>query len=273
MDTNEQPDEQGDEPTVAHYTRADASKFPTTPAGQEASIEGMVAAMGGTEATRVHNRRMLAERRAMEETEGTALGRFQRQMLAEFERFEAEREAERRQYEAAQGTALDMLAAAFRRARSTEERHDLAEQVGSSLPLAEAGVIRRVAKALEAAMPGVVVDARVDGWTAKEIAAELDLTPSYVYRMLREYPWEAAWSLYVMPDGWTSDDDDEPWERVTGGTEDSAGETADEVARRILDERLDPKLATKRVRVAVWRAGDGDDLLEARGDAEHEPTE
>ncbi|MEV8317998.1 hypothetical protein AB0Q95_27890 [Streptomyces sp. NPDC059900] len=272
MDTNEQPDEQGDEPTVAHYTRADASKFPTTPAGQEASIEGMVAAMGGTEATRIHNRRMLAQQRAQEEAEGTAMGRFQRHLLAEFERFEAEREAERRQYEAAQGTALDMLAAAFRRARSTEERHDLAEQVGSSLPLAEAGVIRRVAKALEAAMPGVVVDARVDGWTAKEIAAELDLTPSYVYRMLREYPWEAAWSLYVMPDGWTSDDD-EPWERVTGGTEESAGETADEVARRILDERLDPKLATKRVRVAVWRAGDGDDLLEARGDAEHEPTE
>jgi len=273
MDATEQPDEQGDEPTVAHYTRADASKFPTTPAGQQASIEGMVAAMGGTEATRIHNRRMLARRRAQEQTEGTAMGRFQAQLLAELNRYEEERDAERRQWEAAEGTALDMLAAGFREARSTAERHDLAEQVGSSLPLAEAGVIRRVAKALEASMSGVVVDARVDGWTAKEIAAELDLTPSYVYRMLRDYPWEAAWALYVMPDGWTSDSDDEPWERVTGGTEESAGETAEEVARRILDERLDDDLATKRVRVAVWRAGDGDDLLDARGDAEHEPTE
>ncbi|WP_329148787.1 helix-turn-helix domain-containing protein [Streptomyces sp. NBC_01456] len=269
MDATEQPDE----PTTAHYTRADASKFPTTPAGQQASIEGMVAAMGGTEATRIHNRRMLAERRAQEQTEGTAMGRFQAHLLAELTRYEEEREAERRQYEAAEGTALDLLAEGFRKARSTAERHDLAEQVGSSLPLAEAGVIRRVAKALEASMSGVVVDARVDGWTAKEIAAELDLTPSYVYRMLRDYPWEAQWVLYVQPDGWTSGSDDEPWQRIADGIEESAGETADEVARRILDERLDDDLATKCVRVAVWRAGDGLDLGDARGDVERDPNE
>ncbi|MDX3063428.1 helix-turn-helix domain containing protein [Streptomyces sp. ND04-05B] len=265
-------EQQPDEPNAAEYRRADSAKMPTTPPGQEASIEAMVAAMGGTEATRIHNRRKLAERRAMENAEGTAMGRLQANLIAEFVRFEEERAAERRQWDASHGTALDTLAQGFRTARDTAARHDLAEQVGSSLPLAEAGVIRRVAKALEAAMPGVVVDARVDGWTAKEIAAELDLTPSYVYRILRDYPWEAAWSLYVMPDGWTSDDDDEPWERVTGGTEETAGETAEEVARRILDEQLDADLATKRVRVAVWRAGDGDDLAEARGDAEHEPA-
>ncbi|MFD5873727.1 hypothetical protein [Streptomyces sp. NPDC060322] len=269
MTDEQQPEEQ----RAAEYRRADPAKMPTTPLGQEAAIEGIVAAMGGTEATRAHNRRKLAERRAMEDMEGTAVGRFQASLLAEFYRFEEEREAERRQWDAAHGTALDTLAQGFRAARNTAARHDLAEQVGSSLPLAEAGVIRRVAKALEAAMPGVVVDARVDGWTAKEIAAELDLTPSYVYRMLRDYPWEAAWSLYVMPDGWTSDSNDEPWERVTGGTEETAGETAAEVARRILDERLDDDLATKRVRVAVWRAGDGDNLGDSRGDAEHEPTQ
>jgi AraC-like DNA-binding protein len=271
MDATEQPDEQGDEPTVEHYTRADASKFPTHPAGQQASIEGMVAALGGAEATRIHNRRML-ERQRRDANESPA-AKLRDQLFNLIEEYEEQREADRRQWEAAEGTALDMLAEGFHAARSTAERHDLAEQVGSSLPIAEAGVIRRVAKALEASMSGVVVDARVDGWTAKEIAAELDLTPSYVYRMLRDYPWEAAWALYVMPAGWTSDSDDEPWERVTGGTEESAGETAEEVARRILDERLDDDLATKRVRVAVWRAGDGDNLLDARGDAEHEPAE
>ncbi|MFF5495752.1 hypothetical protein [Streptomyces aquilus] len=271
MTDEQHPDEQPDEPRVAEYRRADPSKMPTTPLGQEASIEGMAAAMGATEATHIHNRRRLEQlRRAPEET---AAGRFQAQLLALMDEYAEQREADRRQWEAAEGTALDTLAEGFRKATSTAKRHDLAEQVGSSLPIAEAGVIRRAAKALEAAMPGVVVDARVDGWTAKEIAAELDLTPSYVYRMLRDYPWEAAWALYVMPDGWTSDSDDEPWQRIDQGIEETAGETADEVARRILDERLDDNLATKRVRVAVWRAGDGDDLLDARGDVEHDPNE
>ncbi|MCR8576174.1 hypothetical protein [Streptomyces sp. Isolate_219] len=242
MNATDRPDEQGDEPTV-----------------------------GGTGATRDHNRRRLAARRI--EVEETAVGRFNRQLLTLIAEFEEQREAERRQFEAAEGTALHMLAEGFSRATSTEKRHDLAEQIGSSLPIAEAGVIRRAAKALETAMPGVVVDARVDGWTAKEIADELDLTSSYVYRLLRAHPWEAQWALYVMPDGWTSDSDDEPWQRVADGIEESAGETADEVARRILDERLDNDLTTKRVRVAVWRTGDGPDLGDARGDVEHEPTE
>lgn len=268
-------DEQGDEPTVAHYTRANASNFPKHPADQQASFEGMVAAHGGAEATRIRNRnrnrRMLEQRRL--EVDETAAGKLRESILSLIEEFEEQREAERHQCEAAEGTALDTLAEGFRKATSTAKRHDLAEQVGSSLPITEAGIIRRAAKALEAAMPRVVVDARVDGWTAKEIAAELDLTPSYVYRILRDYPWEAAWALYEMPDGWTSDSDDEPWQHIAQGTEESAGETADEVARRILDERLDADLATKRVRVAVWRASDGLDLVDARGDVEHEPGE
>lgn len=267
MNNTDQPDERGDQqgdgPTVAPYTRADTSKFPTTPAGQQASIEGVVAAMGGTEATRAHNRRMLAKRRAMEELEGTAMGRLQANLLAEVVRFEEEREAERRQWDAAQGTALDTLAQGFRKATSTAARHDLAEQVGSSLPLAEAGVIRRVAKALEASMSGVVVDARVDGWAAKEIAAELDVTPSYVYRMLRDYPWEAAWIMYRA----TGDDE---WERVDSGTAEATSESADDLADQILGERLDDTLARSGARVCVWRTGDGDDPDQARGTAEHE---
>lgn len=237
----------------------------------EDAIEGRVAALGGTAATRDHNRRSLAARRI--EVEETAAGRFNHQLLTLLAEYEEQREAERRQFEAAEGTALDMLAEGFHRATNTAERHDLAEQVGSSLPIAEAGVIRRAAKALEDALPGVVVDARVDGWTAKEIADEIGASTSYVYRMLRDYPWDAQWALYVQPDGWTDDSDDEPWQRITDGIEESAGETAEEVAYRILDERLDDDLATKSVRVAVWRAGDGLDLTDARGDVERDPDE
>ncbi|WP_432026846.1 helix-turn-helix domain-containing protein [Streptomyces sp. 1222.5] len=260
-----------DEQRVAQYRRADPAKMPRTPLGQQASVEGTVAALGATEATREHNRRRLAARRL--EVDETAAGKLRAAVSALIEEYEEQREAERRQYEAAEGTGLDLLADGFREATSTAKRHDLAEAVGSSLPLAEAGVIRRTAKAVEEALPGIVVDARVDGWSAKEIAAELDVTPSYVYRMIKEYPWEAAWALYVMPDGWTSNSDDEPWEQVADGTEESPGETADQLAARILDERLDDSLATKRVRVCVWRTGDGNDLLDARGEAERDPAD
>ncbi|MFK0108533.1 hypothetical protein [Streptomyces sp. NPDC091217] len=275
MSATDQPDEPGDEPgddpTVARYRRADPSRFPTHPAGQQAAIEGTLAALGDTAATRDHNRRRLAAQRV--EVEETAAGKLRNHLFSLITEFEEQREAERRQFEAAEGTALDTLAEGFRRATSTAQRHALAEQVGSSLPLAEAGVIRRAAKALEDALAETVLDARVDGWTAKEIAAELDLTPSYVYRLLRENPWALHWALYVMPDGWTPDSDDEPWQRVAEGAEESRGETADEVAGRILDERLDDDLATKHVRVAIWRAGETLDLADARGDAEHDPNQ
>ncbi|HEY1176688.1 MAG TPA: helix-turn-helix domain-containing protein [Phytomonospora sp.] len=252
-----------DEQRVAQYRRADPAKMPRTPLGQQASVEGTVAALGATEATREHNRRRLAAHRL--EVDETAAGKLRAAFTQLIEQYEADREAERRQFEAAEGTGLDLLAQGFREATSTAKRHGLAEQVGSSLPLAEAGVIRRAAKAVEDALPRTVVDARVDGWSAKEIAAELDVTPSYVYRILKENPWRAVWAMYRSVEAQT---DDEQWVRIHHGTEEIQGETADAVASRLLDEHLgghDP--SQMRLRVLVWREGESDDVLDSRGEA------
>ncbi|MET8098809.1 helix-turn-helix domain-containing protein [Streptomyces sp. NPDC014892] len=213
----------------------------------------------GTAATRDHNRRMLSARRL--EVDETAAGKLRAAVSDAIEQYEADREAERRQYEAAQGTGLDTLANGFREATSTAKRHDLAEQVGRSLPLAEAGIIRRAAKAVEDALPGTVVDARVDGWSAKEIAAELNVTPSYVYRILKDNPWEADWIMYrAAGDG--------VWEPVESGIVEATTETAAKLADEILGENLDVALARSGARVCVWRSGDGDDPNDARGTAQ-----
>ncbi|WP_033027284.1 hypothetical protein [Streptomyces rimosus] len=72
------------------------------------------------------------------------------------------------------------------------------------LTLTEAGRIRRAYKITEAALPRLVLEAAADGLDAPAIARDLAVTPSYVYRILRErvrYTWRAdvrdggAWSV------------------------------------------------------------------------------
>ncbi|MEU6958052.1 hypothetical protein [Streptomyces chrestomyceticus] len=60
------------------------------------------------------------------------------------------------------------------------------------LTLTEAGRIRRAYKITEAALPRLVLEAAADGLDAPAIARGLAVTPSYVYRILRErvrYSW------------------------------------------------------------------------------------
>ncbi|OKH97634.1 hypothetical protein A6A06_31050 [Streptomyces sp. CB02923] len=60
------------------------------------------------------------------------------------------------------------------------------------LTLTEAGRIRRAYKITEAALPRLVLEAAADGLEAPAIARDLAVTPSYVYRILRErvrYSW------------------------------------------------------------------------------------
>ncbi|GCD37241.1 hypothetical protein OEIGOIKO_05026 [Streptomyces chrestomyceticus JCM 4735] len=60
------------------------------------------------------------------------------------------------------------------------------------LTLTEAGRIRRAYKITEAALPRLVLEAAADGLDAPAIARGLAVTPSYVYRILRErvrYTW------------------------------------------------------------------------------------
>ncbi|MFF3273393.1 hypothetical protein ACFYWU_21085 [Streptomyces chrestomyceticus] len=71
------------------------------------------------------------------------------------------------------------------------------------LTLTEAGRIRRAYKITEAALPRLVLEAAADGLDAPAIARGLAVTPSYVYRILRERV-RYAWRLDVRDGGtWT----------------------------------------------------------------------
>ncbi|MFE1070982.1 hypothetical protein ACFW5W_07100 [Streptomyces sp. NPDC058783] len=50
----------------------------------------------------------------------------------------------------------------------------------------KAGYIRREWKQAEEALPDLMAEARKDGWTVEAIAESLDVTVSYVYRVLRD---------------------------------------------------------------------------------------
>lgn len=67
-------------------------------------------------------------------------------------------------------------------------RDDLAAEVAEELPLAEAGTIRRAAKAVELGMPGIICRARATGMEPNDIARQLGATGSYVRRILRQNP-------------------------------------------------------------------------------------
>lgn len=69
---------------------------------------------------------------------------------------------------------------------NAEHRARLATDVAEDISLAEAGTIRRAAKAVEIGMPGIICRARATGMEPNEIARQLGTTGSYVRRILRE---------------------------------------------------------------------------------------
>ncbi|WP_326698029.1 hypothetical protein OG909_12165 [Streptomyces sp. NBC_01754] len=69
---------------------------------------------------------------------------------------------------------------------NAEHRSRLATDVAEDISLAEAGTIRRAAKAVELGMPGIICRARATGMEPTEIARQLGTTGSYVRRILRD---------------------------------------------------------------------------------------
>lgn len=254
MSDQQRPDEQS---SSGHYERADASKFPTSEVGQRAAVEGMAAAEGWTgpglsKAVREHNRRAAA--RSGLEIDRPRADVLRDKMLAIFAEMEEATELRRANQEAAHG--LRELADRYADAESHEERDAIAEQAGASLTLAEAGLIRRVAKAMERALPEMIVAAHVGdgedapGMAAPEIARELGCTSRHAYQVIRDNPWEARWVLYRATG-------DAQWEPVHSGTVQTT-DTAAELAYHILAERVgdDVALARTDVRVCVWWTAD-----------------
>lgn len=261
--SKQQPDEQD---SSAHYQRADPAKFPASEAGQRAAVEGMATAEGWTgpglsKAVREHNRRREAEGPRLE-TDRSRADALRDKMLALFAEMDEAAEVRRTGPEAAHG--VREVADRYGRAISHQERDDIAEQAGATLNLPEAGLIRRLAKALERTLPDLIVDAHVDGMSAPQIARELACSDRHAYQVIRDRPWEARWTLYRA----TGDDE---WEEVTAGTTETT-ETADDLADRLWSEHRTDDLARSGARVSVWRAGDGNDPDDARGECEIPPS-
>ncbi|MEV6073973.1 hypothetical protein AB0L80_02480 [Streptomyces sp. NPDC052069] len=255
MSTNDQPAESNDdEPSVADYQRADMSKAPTSPAGQAAAIEGALAAGGYLPADSPqladHNRRAAA--RSLDRGDG-AVGRFQRQMLEIMNDFEQARRAEIIAAGGDPDEDRDPLEhvkwLADRYVESRDSPQDLERYlrgIANELTLEDARALRMAGEAVTKATPRLVrLAADEDGTDAPEIAAELGLTPSRVYDLLRRYV-RYAWRADV-------EEADGAWSLL--GTGDVVGERRElkeyDAGQRAL-QQVAPKAAGRRVRVLVW---------------------
>ncbi|MCI4045462.1 hypothetical protein [Streptomyces sp. TRM75563] len=102
-----------------------------------------------------------------------------------FERHEVRQAAAQN---AVTSSTLALLASDYDAATTDQYRAQVAVAVAEGISLAEAGTIRRAAKAIELGMSGLISRAAADGMTPTDIARELGATPSYVRRILRETP-------------------------------------------------------------------------------------
>ncbi|MGW1405037.1 hypothetical protein [Streptomyces sp. NPDC002403] len=209
-----------------------------------------------------------------------AVGRFQAGILAALEQYERDRAAETPHDGPGtlDSTRLLTLAQDYARATTPEQRDSLAAGIADRLTLAEAGTIRRAAKAVELGTPGIICRAAADGRTSAEIAHELGATPSYVRRIIRENPglvseaFQAAandaknqlWTgrrIWRLERQWDADNLPKgSWHTVE--TKQASGglpRTDAEFAQRKLDGAQRDYSADVRLRVTVWRDGDTPD--------------
>ncbi|MFJ6637094.1 hypothetical protein ACIQMR_38155 [Streptomyces sp. NPDC091376] len=116
----------------------------------------------------------------------------------------------------------------------------------------EAIRIRQEAKRLQSELTNLIVDEHVGGRTPKTMAHQLDLTESYVYRILRDNKWEAAWRVEELTGNgrWQELKELAPGIRWSGTW--NTSETAEQVAARIMTE-LSGATRTKPLRIRIWR--------------------
>ncbi|MFD9853439.1 hypothetical protein ACFWXZ_14420 [[Kitasatospora] papulosa] len=120
------------------------------------------------------------------EQQPTAAGRFHDAMMTVMAEYEHAEAAARN---AVTSSTLTTLARDYAATNdSAEHRAQLAADVAEGISLAEAGTIRRAAKAVELGMPGIICRARANGTEPNEIARQLGATGSYVRRILRDNP-------------------------------------------------------------------------------------
>ncbi|WP_329148261.1 hypothetical protein OIU91_19770 [Streptomyces sp. NBC_01456] len=206
--------------------------------------------------------RLLAERPYLVEL-ATHLDRA----LREYEGSRAEaRPATTGGYDEGSAPSLFRLARAHAGSASLDERAEAVEVIGSEMSLSEAGTVRRAAKAIEGALPEIILDARINGQSPTEIARELGFAnDSRVYLYLRKHPWQASYLVERHQGG--------SWVKVDSGLREVFKDSAEQVAVDVAREQAP---GDARVRVSVWRAGDpGEsvDLGTARYAFERDPAE
>lgn len=106
-----------------------------------------------------------------------------KRLLSELARFETEQATAVHTVET---STVAHLAHEYTAAYNDSRRAGLAEDIAEGISLADAGTIRRAAKAVELGTPGLICRARATGMEPNEIARQLGATPSYVRRILRD---------------------------------------------------------------------------------------
>ena len=278
--SNEQPprdDDRGDEPSAAEYRRADPSKFPMHPAGQQAAVEGMAAAKGWTsgeiiravraEPTLAEFREHLAD--AVRQTPEFQAG-ILRAVVDLVDNYTADHTGR-----APAGTDPDdptplsrdylvHIARAHHNASKTggAALDGLLDQITHDLDLADVRIMRGAWAAITEAMPRIAYVARNQGKSPDEIAQATGYTSSRVAQLIRQEKQRAAvapltrytFRVDVMgPDG--------EWTDREVGEEELDPNNLPAEANRLLDES---GARTGRARIFLW---EGDESTDA--DAVH----
>jgi hypothetical protein len=141
----------------------------------------------------------------MPSNEDTALGRFQRQMLAELERFDRERRAEiiaaggdPNEEDDPFGRVRD-IADDYERLRDRPELDAFLDQLADTLDLDDIRTLRNAGELAQALTPRMIHAARATKMPVPTIADGLGVTESYVYRIIREH--RAIQTAYDYPEG------------------------------------------------------------------------
>ncbi|MDJ1136230.1 hypothetical protein [Streptomyces iconiensis] len=198
MDTSDQqPTGPDEEPRTLHYKRTDTGKEPTHPAGQQAAVEGMLAARGllpeDRPATAAHNRRRYERIAAQLNAEGipveTPSAQLMTRMYALFDEYDRETVAARALAGDPNPTDADALEYVYEiaeRYAQRDKRPGYLDQLADELSLDAVRALRLAGEAAQAVTPRVIVEEAARGKTPPRIAEEVGLTTSRVYGILRE---------------------------------------------------------------------------------------
>jgi hypothetical protein len=154
------------------------------------------------------------------------------------------------------------LAEQYEYARGDAEGLDyFLDRLADALDLADIRALRLAGEAAVAATPRAIKAAKGRGMTPPRIAAELGLTPSRVYQVLRELdaaettpddaaPWDAFWTVERHEGG--------EWHELTAQSRNNTKERPDALARYLLSGEQSHHPEGARLRVRVWKFGTSD---------------